>query len=38
MMLTNLQNANIGKNLYLHPTVIHAAVFEHETKPWEGMR
>ncbi|KAF4447681.1 hypothetical protein F53441_8827 [Fusarium austroafricanum] len=33
---SGLTNKHIGRNLHLHPTSFVAAVFEHETRPWEG--
>ncbi|EAW07136.1 putative long chain fatty alcohol oxidase [Aspergillus clavatus NRRL 1] len=36
LMRSGLKNPQIGRNLYLHPVVLSAAVFEEEIRPWEG--
>ncbi|KAG4417883.1 hypothetical protein IFR04_008937 [Cadophora malorum] len=33
---SGLTNKHIGRNLYLHPVNIVAAVYPEETRPWEG--
>ncbi|XEU96007.1 hypothetical protein FSHL1_001292 [Fusarium sambucinum] len=33
---SGLTNKHIGRNLHLHPTSFVTAVFEQETRPWEG--
>jgi long-chain-alcohol oxidase len=33
---SGLSNANIGRHLRLHPVTVAWAVFDEETKPWEG--
>ncbi|KAF4340746.1 long chain fatty alcohol oxidase [Fusarium beomiforme] len=33
---SGLKNKHIGRNLHLHPTSFVSAVFEQETRPWEG--
>ncbi|KAJ4386916.1 hypothetical protein N0V85_007924 [Neurospora sp. IMI 360204] len=35
-MNSGISNPHLGKNLKLHPCSFVTAVFEHETKPWEG--
>ena len=36
LMRSGIQNPHLGKNLHLHPTVLVAAVFSQEVRPWEG--
>ncbi|EAU34155.1 conserved hypothetical protein [Aspergillus terreus NIH2624] len=36
LLRSGLKNSQIGRNLYLHPVVLATAVFEEETRPWEG--
>ncbi|KAK3948909.1 GMC oxidoreductase-domain-containing protein [Pseudoneurospora amorphoporcata] len=36
LMNSGISNPHLGKNLKLHPANFVTAVFEHETKPWEG--
>ncbi len=31
-----IKNRHIGRNLYLHPVNVVAAVFKEDVKPWEG--
>ncbi|KAG9494853.1 hypothetical protein J7337_013082 [Fusarium musae] len=33
---SGLKNKHIGRNLHLHPTSFVSAIFEQETRPWEG--
>ncbi|KAI6755974.1 hypothetical protein HG530_011710 [Fusarium avenaceum] len=33
---SGLKNKHIGSNLHLHPTSFVSAVFEQDTRPWEG--
>ncbi|CAG8954478.1 hypothetical protein HYFRA_00004390 [Hymenoscyphus fraxineus] len=33
---SGLTNPQIGRNLYLHPVNFLAAIYEEETRPWEG--
>ncbi|KAF5554468.1 long-chain-alcohol oxidase FAO2 [Fusarium napiforme] len=33
---SGLKNKHIGRNLHLHPTSFISAIFEQETRPWEG--
>ncbi|KAF4999926.1 hypothetical protein FGRMN_2164 [Fusarium graminum] len=33
---SGLKNKHIGRNLHLHPTTFVSAIFEKETRPWEG--
>ncbi|CCC13143.1 unnamed protein product [Sordaria macrospora k-hell] len=36
LMNSGISNPHLGKNLKLHPVNFVSAVFEQETKPWEG--
>ncbi|KAL2073563.1 hypothetical protein VTL71DRAFT_10889 [Oculimacula yallundae] len=36
LLNSGLTNKHIGRNLYLHPVNIVAAVYPEETRPWEG--
>ncbi|KAI2008622.1 hypothetical protein LOZ39_005588 [Ophidiomyces ophidiicola] len=36
LLRSGLKNPQIGRNLYLHPVTITTAVYEQETRPWEG--
>ncbi|KAE8151745.1 hypothetical protein BDV25DRAFT_128547 [Aspergillus avenaceus] len=36
LLRSGLKNTQIGRNLHLHPVVLSGAVFEEETRPWEG--
>ncbi|EEQ28573.1 hypothetical protein McanMca71_005355 [Microsporum canis] len=36
LLRSGISNPQVGRNLHLHPVVIMSAVFEHETRPWEG--
>ncbi|KAJ5100094.1 hypothetical protein N7532_007095 [Penicillium argentinense] len=36
LLRSGLKNSQIGKNLYLHPVMLGGAVFDDETRPWEG--
>lgn len=36
LMRSGVQNYHLGRNLHLHPTVLVGAVFDQETRPWEG--
>ncbi|EFE37391.1 hypothetical protein TRV_07960 [Trichophyton verrucosum HKI 0517] len=36
LLRSGLKNPQIGRNLRLHPVIIMSAMFDHETRPWEG--
>ncbi|KAL4900901.1 hypothetical protein BDW74DRAFT_88585 [Aspergillus multicolor] len=36
LIRSGIKNSNIGRNLYLHPVAVAHAVFDEETRPWEG--
>ncbi|OKL60953.1 hypothetical protein UA08_03248 [Talaromyces atroroseus] len=36
LMRSGIKNQHLGRHLYLHPVLISGAVFEEETRPWEG--
>ncbi|KAJ5157947.1 Alcohol dehydrogenase long-chain fatty [Penicillium coprophilum] len=36
LLRSGLKNPQIGRNLYLHPVMAAGAVFDEETRPWEG--
>ena len=36
LMRSGIHNPHLGCNLHLHPTSLVGAVFEEETRPWEG--
>ncbi|OQD82346.1 hypothetical protein PENANT_c022G00773 [Penicillium antarcticum] len=36
LLRSGLKNSQIGRNLYLHPVVGGGAIFDEETRPWEG--
>ncbi|KXG49184.1 Alcohol dehydrogenase, long-chain fatty [Penicillium griseofulvum] len=36
LLRSGLKNSQIGRNLYLHPVMAAGAVFDEETRPWEG--
>ncbi|EEP78097.1 conserved hypothetical protein [Uncinocarpus reesii 1704] len=36
LLRSGIKNSNIGRNLHLHPVLIVGAVFNKETRPWEG--
>ncbi|EFR04255.1 fatty alcohol oxidase [Nannizzia gypsea CBS 118893] len=36
LLRSGLNNPQIGRNLHLHPVLIMSALFDHETRPWEG--
>jgi choline dehydrogenase-like flavoprotein len=36
LMRSGLKNRHIGKNLKLHPVVSVGAIYDEETRPWEG--
>ncbi|KAG7426192.1 Long-chain-alcohol oxidase FAO1 [Fusarium oxysporum f. sp. raphani] len=36
VLLRSVVNKHIGRNLHLHPTSFVSAIFEQETRPWEG--
>lgn len=36
LMRSGINNPHLGCNLHLHPTSLVGAVFEEETRPWEG--
>ncbi|KAE8410218.1 hypothetical protein BDV36DRAFT_278520 [Aspergillus pseudocaelatus] len=36
LLRSGLKNPHIGRNLHLHPVMISGAVFEEQTRPWEG--
>jgi choline dehydrogenase-like flavoprotein len=36
LMQSGIKNPHLGANLHLHPTTLVGAVFEQETRPWEG--
>ncbi|KAK2801339.1 hypothetical protein FQN51_005439 [Onygenales sp. PD_10] len=36
LLRSGLKNPQIGRNLHLHPVILMSAIFDHETKPWEG--
>ncbi|KAJ5819001.1 Alcohol dehydrogenase long-chain fatty [Penicillium riverlandense] len=36
LLRSGLKNAQIGRNLYLHPVLGGGAIFDEETRPWEG--
>ncbi len=36
LMRSGITNAQLGRNLHLHPTAFVGAVFDEETRPWEG--
>ncbi|KAJ5625287.1 hypothetical protein N7510_001596 [Penicillium lagena] len=36
LLRSGLKNAQIGRHLHLHPVVGAGAIFEEETRPWEG--
>ncbi|PCH01389.1 Alcohol dehydrogenase, long-chain fatty [Penicillium occitanis (nom. inval.)] len=36
LMRSGIKNSHLGRNLHLHPVLLGAAVFEEQTRPWEG--
>jgi choline dehydrogenase-like flavoprotein len=36
LMRSGLTNANIGENLYLHPTTVTTGLFDERIEPWRG--
>ncbi|KMU82219.1 long chain fatty alcohol oxidase [Coccidioides immitis H538.4] len=36
LLRSGLKNSHIGRNLHLHPVMIVGAIYDHETRPWEG--
>ncbi|CAG8121578.1 unnamed protein product [Penicillium olsonii] len=36
LMRSGLKNSHIGRNLHLHPVMGGGAIFDEETRPWEG--
>ncbi|KAI9043945.1 putative long chain fatty alcohol oxidase [Aspergillus affinis] len=36
LLRSGIRNSQVGRNLHLHPVIIGGAVFEEETRPWEG--
>lgn len=36
LMRSGLKNSQIGRNLHLHPVIGAAAVFDEDTRPWDG--
>ncbi|KAJ5998144.1 hypothetical protein N7522_009804 [Penicillium canescens] len=36
LLRSGLKNSQIGRNLHLHPVVGGGAIFDEETRPWEG--
>jgi len=36
LMRSGIENPHLGRNLHLHPTALIGAVFDEETRPWEG--
>ena len=36
LMRSGVKSAHLGRNLHLHPTTFIGAVFDQETRPWEG--
>jgi choline dehydrogenase-like flavoprotein len=36
LMRSGVKNPHLGRNLHLHPTSFVGAVFDEETRPWEG--
>ena len=36
LMRSGIKNQHLGRNLHLHPTSFIGAVFDEETRPWEG--
>ncbi|CAG7920249.1 unnamed protein product [Penicillium olsonii] len=36
LMRSGLKNSQIGRNLHLHPVMGGGAIFDEETRPWEG--
>ncbi|KAJ5343713.1 Alcohol dehydrogenase long-chain fatty [Penicillium brevicompactum] len=36
LLRSGIKNSQIGRNLHLHPVVVAGAIFDEETRPWEG--
>ncbi|WEW54593.1 hypothetical protein PRK78_000013 [Emydomyces testavorans] len=36
LLRSGLNNAQIGRNLHLHPVSVVSAIYDEETRPWEG--
>ncbi|KAJ5746850.1 uncharacterized protein N7511_008546 [Penicillium nucicola] len=36
LLRSGLKNSQIGRNLYLHPVIGGGAIFDKDTRPWEG--
>ncbi|KAI9701119.1 MAG: hypothetical protein M1836_001788 [Candelina mexicana] len=36
LLRSELRNPHIGRNLYLHPVTLVAAIYKEEIRPWEG--